>query len=232
MLIIPQINLIILNGKKGGLIKLLLEAVQKHNLKVRLVVAEHSSTDTILKKKKGRQNIDIKFIVPANIKEAATTTASDDNYGNTKSLLLIVDRATAVVIAAKQIQNSSSSTASSIPADIVIESYSICTNKADVLSHVTTFEILWKQIELYEDIKKAHEQLKNHDRMQEKFLSVAAHELLTPIQPIIFMSDILLLKVKDSEQRELLEVINRNAKILQHLATDKRHVTRIESNLE
>ena len=74
--------------------------------------------------------------------------------------------------------------------------------------------------ELYEQLMKAHEQLRIHDRMQKEFIDIAAHELRTPIQPIIALSEIVLRNTKDTEQAKLLEVVNRNAKRLQRLTED------------
>jgi signal transduction histidine kinase len=102
-------------------------------------------------------------------------------------------------------------------------------SKAGVLSYVAIFENLWKQSELYEQLMKAHEQLKIHDKMQKEFINVAAHELRTPIQPIISLSEVVLNNAKDIEQAELLEVINRNAKRLHRLTEDILDVTKIES---
>ena len=103
-------------------------------------------------------------------------------------------------------------------------------SKAGVLSYVAIFEKLWKQSELYEQLMKAHEQLKIHDKMQKEFIDVAAHELRTPpIQPIIGLSEVVLRNTKDAEQAKLLEVVNRNAKRLQRLTEDILDVTKIES---
>jgi two-component system sensor histidine kinase VicK len=57
---------------------------------------------------------------------------------------------------------------------------------------------------------------------------VAAHELRTPIQPIIGLSEILLSKIKDNESRQLADAIFRNAKRLQRLSQDILDVTKIE----
>jgi two-component system sensor histidine kinase VicK len=65
--------------------------------------------------------------------------------------------------------------------------------------------------------------------MQKEFIDVAAHELRTPIQPIIGLSEVVLSNTKDMEQAKLLEVINRNAKRLQRLTEDILDVTKIES---
>ena len=51
-------------------------------------------------------------------------------------------------------------------------------SKPIALSYASIFESLWKQSELYE-------QLKIHDKMQKEFINVADHELRTPIQPIL-----------------------------------------------
>jgi signal transduction histidine kinase len=67
--------------------------------------------------------------------------------------------------------------------------------------------------------------------MQKEFINVAAHELRTPIQPILGLSQVLQSKIKDNEQHVLVDVISRNAKRLQHLTEDILDVTRIESQL-
>ncbi len=76
----------------------------------------------------------------------------------------------------------------------------------------------------------AYEQLKVHDKMQRDFINVAAHELRTPIQPILGLTDALRSKIKDTEKQEILDVVIRNAKRLQRLTEDILDVTRIESH--
>jgi signal transduction histidine kinase len=56
--------------------------------------------------------------------------------------------------------------------------------------------------------------------MQNEFINVAAHELRTPIQPILSLSQILFNKMKDRAHLELLEVIINNARRLQKLTED------------
>ena len=75
-----------------------------------------------------------------------------------------------------------------------------------------------------------YEQLKVHDKMQRDFINVAAHELRTPIQPILGLTDVLRSKIKDNEKQEILDVVIRNAKRLQRLTEDILDVTRIESH--
>jgi signal transduction histidine kinase len=88
-------------------------------------------------------------------------------------------------------------------------------------SYAAIFESLWKQGELYE-------QLKAFSMMQKDFINIAAHELRTPIQPILGLSQVLSEKVH-GEKREYIDVIIRNAKRLQRLTEDILDVTKIES---
>jgi signal transduction histidine kinase len=80
----------------------------------------------------------------------------------------------------------------------------------------------------------ANEQLKVHDRMQKEFINVAAHELRTPIMPILgdaqyierqFNSEDLKIQIEKDQISSLI----RNAKRLDRLASDILDVTRIES---
>jgi signal transduction histidine kinase len=90
------------------------------------------------------------------------------------------------------------------------------------------------------ELRQANEQLKTHDRMQKEFINVAAHELRTPIVPILGFSELLYSKIKgrqqqkgqgqQEEEEEMLETILRNANRLHQLTEDILDVTRIESN--
>ena len=80
-----------------------------------------------------------------------------------------------------------------------------------------------------EQLKLANEQLRSQDKLQREFINTAAHELRTPIQPILGLSGVLSSTIKDKKQRELLDVISRNAKRLQRLAEDILDIARIES---
>ena len=112
-------------------------------------------------------------------------------------------------------------------------------SKSIVSSYISIFESFWKQSELYEQLEEsnkqlteANKQLKVYDKMQKEFINVAAHELRTPIQPILGLSEVLLDQQGNIEQyHEFLNTISRNAKRLQRLTEDILDVTRIESQL-
>jgi signal transduction histidine kinase len=83
-----------------------------------------------------------------------------------------------------------------------------------------------------ERLALAIDRLKIQEKMQKEFINVAAHELRTPIQPILGLSEILRSRVtkgKEWQGHDLLDIIIRNAKRLQRLAEDILDVTRIES---
>ncbi len=90
------------------------------------------------------------------------------------------------------------------------------------LSYVSIFESLWKQGELYE-------QLKAYNIMQRDFINIAAHELRTPIQPILGLSQVVSPRV-GGEEREHMRVIIRNAKRLQRLTENILDVTKIDNH--
>src|SRR5215218_2837488 len=112
--------------------------------------------------------------------------------------------------------------------------------------------------ELNEKLIKANEQLEGNDKVQKEFINIAAHELRTPIVPILNLSEILYSNVKEhhhqqqlqqreaqgeqhqqqqqqqqqqkQQQKEMLEIILRNANRLHQLTEDILDVTRIESH--
>ena len=66
--------------------------------------------------------------------------------------------------------------------------------KSTAISYATIFNSLWKQAELYNEIEKAYEKIQIHDKMQRDFINIAAHELRTPIQPILGFTELLEIK--------------------------------------
>jgi signal transduction histidine kinase len=85
--------------------------------------------------------------------------------------------------------------------------------------------------------------------MEKEFVNMAAHELRTPVQPLLGMTDILMSQFEEDQQeeeeerggkknkkkaivvtKEEIEMIARNAKRLERLTSDILDVSRIESN--
>jgi two-component system, OmpR family, sensor histidine kinase VicK len=102
--------------------------------------------------------------------------------------------------------------------------------KSTALSYTAIFESLWKQTELYDEIKKSYEKIQRHDKMQKEFIDIAAHELRTPLQPIIGITTILKDEIQSKRHKELLDVVFRNTERLKKLSEEILDVTRIESD--
>ena len=140
---------------------------------------------------------------------------------NTSVGIVVVDKKESLIIETKDDTKDNSYEASGLAA------YS--NSKYIALSYASIFESLWIQAELYKHLKEANEQLKQHDKMQNEFINLAAHELRTPIQPIIGLTEIVYSQIQNPEQREVLDTVVRNAKRLKRLADDIIDVTKIES---
>jgi signal transduction histidine kinase len=102
--------------------------------------------------------------------------------------------------------------------------------KALASSYATIFDNLWKITEFAENLRIANIKLENNDKAMKEFINIAAHELRTPIQPILGLSEMLPDARNDPQQHEkFVEIIVRNAHKLENLAEDILDVTRIES---
>jgi signal transduction histidine kinase len=96
-------------------------------------------------------------------------------------------------------------------------------SKPGVDSFKSIFELLWSEHLVNEELKKAHE-------MQSEFINIAAHELRTPIQPILGLSSMIGSQGIDSKkQQEIIDIVIRNAKRLQKLSENILDITRIEA---
>jgi two-component system sensor histidine kinase VicK len=103
--------------------------------------------------------------------------------------------------------------------------------KSAAISYVAIFESLWKQVELIDQVNALCTQLKDQQTDQREFISIAAHELRAPIQPILGLAEVLKSRqeVQMEKQRELLSVIIRNARRLKELTENILDITRIEN---
>lgn len=95
-----------------------------------------------------------------------------------------------------------------------------------------------EQRRLSEELKTANEEIQQRERMKDEFINVAAHEMRTPVQPILGLSELLKSKrrgnkvaVSDREEDELLDMIISNAKRLLLLEENILDVSRLENKL-
>jgi two-component system, OmpR family, sensor histidine kinase VicK len=194
--------------EKAGGIDLLRRTAKSKDLKIRVLspIDDYIRKITDEMKRKDKIRIEIR-----NIEEPLQTKIS----------VLIVDRTS---LLSAELKRDSKKT---VPEAIGLAIYS--NSKPTVLSYVSIFESLWNQTELYEETRQLYQQLKSHDKMQKEFMDLTAHELRTPIQPILGLTQLLKNQISDSTQSTFLDVIFRNAKRLEQLQKDILDVTRIES---
>ena len=143
------------------------------------------------------------------------------NGGSSHSGLLIVDNAKFLRF---EIKDSTAEEFSDAIGSIVYSN-----SKVSVNSTKSFFELIWNEHTQYERIKE-YEKQKETDKIKSEFLNVAAHELRSPIQPILGLSELLRSKTIQHDQfDEYLDIIIKNAKRLQRLADSILDVTKIES---
>jgi two-component system, OmpR family, sensor histidine kinase VicK len=220
LLMLPTTNAF-LREERIGAIKLLDVLATEHDVNVRIITPTNDLVEKILRatesvamirseKIKNKKNKGLQ-VQRSNIqfKETSMTTVT----------ILVVDKKESLVI-----EKTDDSKENFIEA-IGLSTYS--NSGPTVLSYVSMFEILWRQVSLYKELSEANERLQIHDKMQREFINVASHEMKTPTQAILGTSG--LLQHYPDKRDELIEIIGRNAKRLQTLISNILDVTRIES---
>jgi nitrogen-specific signal transduction histidine kinase len=192
--------------ERAGKIQLLKEAATERGVKFRILTPKDELIVEAARKlmigrkpQKLNKNISIRYIQP---------------HLQTKVTILIVDRKYSLAIELKDDTKQKSIDA------IGLATYS--NSQSTVLSYVSIFESLWTQTELYQKLKESEE-------LKDDFVHIAAHELRTPIQPILGLTEIVRSRMKDSQEQQLLDTVLRNAKRLQRLTEDILDISRIES---
>jgi len=193
--------------KKIGLIKSLEEAAGR-GVTVHVLTP---SDDIHLQRSFGLQNIEVRRI---------RTTKKSESAEEPRTKILIVDSKEYLIV---ELKDDSKET---FVEAVRLAIYS--TTQSTVRAYGTLFESLWGQAELYD-------RLEEHDKMQKEFINIAAHELRTPIQPIIMLTQLLRPRLENGiEKFELTkkdyELLLRNSQRLDRLATDILEVSRIESH--
>jgi signal transduction histidine kinase len=203
--VFPTTNALI-RQDKAGILFLLQEAAASKKCQVKILVPN----DELIRN----------FI--SNYNDSGISTRFVDQQEGGRATILIVDNKVSLMMELKDDRKKIFHEA------IGLSTYS--NSKAGVLSYVSMFESLWKETELYE-------KLKGNEKMQREFINIAAHELRTPIVPILNLSELLYSnakgqqrQVQEEQQKEMLEIILRNANRLHQLTEDILDVTRIQSH--
>jgi signal transduction histidine kinase len=188
-----------------GILQVLRNAVDKHDVKVRILTPLDKSIEKKLQDLKKLKNFDFREIA-SNLDIKTKTLVVDRNY----SLMM-------------ELKDSNSTNVDDIfNKGIGVAIYS--NSKPIALSFISIFDSLWQQSNLVE-------QLRQTDRMKDEFINIAAHELRTPVMPIIAGMEVLEDKLGDKKEevKNELEIVTRGATRLQKLAEDLLEINRIES---
>jgi two-component system, OmpR family, sensor histidine kinase VicK len=142
---------------------------------------------------------------------------SEPKLNVTTATILVVDRKASLAI-----EKADDSKEHFIEA-VGLSTYS--TSQPTVISYLSIFENFWNQLELYQ-------KLKEHDKMQQEFINIAAHELRTPAQSILGYAELAMNDPQyiEKQSQSFIGAMYRNAFRIQKLTQDILDVTRIESH--
>lgn len=204
---------------KGGIISMLIEASEKRNVSVNLVIPtyEIDVKDEFLPIESLSKNLNfrIKSIVPPTRKTHLI-----------KTTFLIVDKKSILIIDVKD------DTQENFIEAVGYATYH--TSKSRTESYNFIFDTIWRQADLHESLMEAnknllysYQKLEEHDAMEKEFINIAAHELRTPSQSIIGYSE--MLKNLPERNKQYEAAILRNAERLFSLVINMLNIARIES---
>jgi len=195
--------------EKSGILQLLKEVAEQNsnNLYINILLPIDSSIKkslsfNLLNKNLKNNNIVFQDIAPSI---------------NIKIKSLVVDRKESLIMELKHLREEKHT--ASIGFSIYSNSQSI------VLSYASIFEVLYNQSILFD-------QMKEEENIRSEFINIAAHELRTPIMPILNGMEILEENLGEKEKekhKKEIDIITRNASRLQNLAESILQVSRIES---
>ena len=222
-------------------------------INVRLLTPKDSSIEESLQNLKATTTIDINYI-------------EGESAAGIKNEYLITDRKNSLVIELKDkddnddnnnyysyLRQKEDENFTPVMTSITILGTSIYSNsKSTVLSYLSIFETLWRQTELYENIRMTNnelqgtteelkeslqilakvnqeltttnEQLKQADILKTEFINVAAHELRTPTQSIIGYCQ--MLEAFPEKNDAFINPIKRNSERIYKLTEDILDVAR------
>ena len=233
--IVPQITTIISDYEQ--VMRMEFEMIRKAKKEIQIMystvnafyIQEHSGTLNLLKDMAEHNNeLNIRILTPldSSIKQSMSIRSLRECHNihiqdiapsiSIKIKTLIVDRKESMIMEFIHPIEDNISTATG---------FSIYSNsESTVSSYSSIFEVLYNQSILFE-------QLRQEDNIKSEFINVAAHELRTPIMPILNGMEILEEKLaerrKDFERE--IDIITRNASRLQNLAESILQVSKIES---
>jgi signal transduction histidine kinase len=213
-----------LRYEKIGAIETIRDVVRQRNVGVKILVPHHLLIEKFVEQKPFllETTRNMKTDKENNINDVESVRFIQEISG-TRATILVIDRNISLVTELEDdIKESFESAAG-------FSTYS--TDVSRIIPYISIFENLWTQAGLYHQVKKVNEKLIMQDKKYKEFISVAAHELRTPIQPIIGLSYLLKYEKESliGKEEESLDIIMRNAVNLSKLAENILDLTIIEN---
>ena len=217
--------------KSSGLFKLFeMPATENESLDVKIITPSDEEIEAIFTRRSPNElpRIQIRYI-------------EEIGFLNNEIMLLVVDGKQSLAIKLKEKRQIADSSESKDYQDVaqnqndaleeMIELGTYSSNKSIVLSYAIVFETLWRQLELNRQISGISEIQRAQDNTKTDLLSIAAHELRDPIQPVLGLAEMLQSRknIHPQEQEEFLAIIIRNAKRLKDLTENILDLTKIET---
>ena len=163
-------------------------------------------------------NITTRDDIPCNTIQIQDITQST----GIKSKTIVIDKQESLTMEIKDTNSTQS-----LNQAIGLSTYS--NSKSTTLSYLSIFEALWNESKLKTKLEDAYNRLESYNKAQREFISVAAHELRTPIMPILGFAEMLLQEETEEEKKKSLSAIIRNSQRLSRLASDILDTAKIEA---
>ena len=175
----------------------LLKTIVSHNVKVMLLIPNDPLLENEIR--------DLKSAIPQ------LEIRSIDESLKTRITIIVIDRTESFIFETRN--------DNAVTLDDALGESTHYNSGATSLSFASIFYSVWRQAELYE-------KLKDVESVKDEFVNIAAHELRTPVLPIVLCAENL---EENLPENENVKVILRNAKRMTKLAGDILDVSKIES---
>ena len=223
----------------AGMFEHIRKVSQQKNLTVKLLVTdkiESSDSKSVIEMGEGkhpfllrakdienqRGSVKVYEFTTDNIENMTVRLISNENVRPQMSIV-VVDKSKSIVVEPKESQSENA-------LDYVgISSYSNSPHISK--SYVTIFDTLWNYAEMFNLFEKSNEQLKNNDKMQREFIDIVAHELRTPLQSILGLTEVAKIRTRENDVKDLLETVSESGIRLRKFIEDILTTTKLEGLL-
>jgi len=223
-MIFSAVNIFHMQEKQLGLTRILTN-LSKQGVSIKVLTPIDSQVKELMADIKEQE--EIKQQQPYQNKRNNNTYSAIDiqdiaSSSSINAKIIVVDKRDSLVMEIKD------GIADSLHTTIGLSTFS--NSKSTVASYSAIFENLSKQNQLYKQLKEAYQTVENTNAIQQEFINIAAHELRTPVQPIIGYAELLLEEETDDNKKQALMSIVHNSERLQKLALDILDIARMDSN--